>query len=203
MKGRQSWQLGLGTIILIVLALLVMVVLATRRNQTLMVGQTVQFDDFLFTVLDAAMLPADPARANRPDQPAGRVDYLVRLKVENKARRVPFKFGGESLAVADPTATNRRLRPWAERMTSGELAPPVVHVLKAGEDATYDYFFSLPEKADDLRLRIAPGGWSGDFLEWLIFGRKEWRLPSAVRARSGGLHWYAAPDALLAAVSAM
>jgi len=29
---------------------------------------------------------------------------------------------------------------------------------------------------EDLRLRVAPGGWSGDLLEWLFFGRKEFQL---------------------------
>jgi hypothetical protein len=177
MMEPRTWRLGPGTIILIVLALVVMLLLSMRRNQTLGVGQTVQFDDFFFTVVDAERLPPDPARAKRPDQPPGRIDYLVRLKVENKAVRVPFKFGGQSLAFADLTATNPHVIPSAERSPSGELAPPVVHVLKAGESATYDYIFSLPENTNDLRLRIAPGGWSGDFLEWLFFGRKEFRLP--------------------------
>jgi hypothetical protein len=74
---------------------------------------------------------------------SGRVDYLVKLKIENRARRVPA----------------------------------LMHVLRAGESITIDYFFSLPPDLEDLRLRIAPGGWSGVLLEWLLFGRKEFQLP--------------------------
>ena len=61
MSGRRPWKFGAGTVIFIVLALLVLAVLATRRSRTLTVNQTLQLDDFCFTVLEARRLPADPA----------------------------------------------------------------------------------------------------------------------------------------------
>ncbi len=56
---------------------------------------------------------------------------------------------------------------------------PTVHLLKAGESTTTDYLFSLPPDQSNLRLRVMPSGAVGDMLEWLFFGRKEFRLPSA------------------------
>ena len=99
------------------------------------------------------------------------------MKIDNRAKRVPFKFTGESLAFADLTGKNPLSMPTSERTLSGEMHPPQVHTLQAGESITIAYIFSLPPESEHLRLRIAPGGWSGDLLEWLLFGRKEFQLP--------------------------
>jgi hypothetical protein len=101
------------------------------------------------------------------------------LKVENKALRVPFKFDGNALWFVDVSGNSPFIRPSAERSSSGELMAPTVHVLKAGESATTDYLFSLSPDQSNLRLRVMPGGAVGEVLEWLFFGRKEFRLPSA------------------------
>ncbi len=170
-------RFGAGTIVLIVVGLLVMVILTTRQSRTLGLRQTLQFDDFFFTVLEAGRLPADSMKASQAKATSGSVNYLVKLKIENRARRVPFVFSGDSLAFADVTGKNGLSRPSAERTSSGELQSPVRHTLQAGESATIDYIFSLPPELENLRLRIAPGGWSGDLLEWLLFGRKEFQLP--------------------------
>lgn len=166
----------LGSIALIVLGLFVLLILATRQSRTLKPGQTLQLDDFFFTPLEATQLPADRAKSKQAESSTGRVDYLVTLKIENRAKRVPFKFSGKSLGIADPSGTNPLTMPAAERAPSGELHPPVLHILQAGESRTIDYIFSLPPDLGDLRLRIAPGGWSGDLLEWLFFGREEFQL---------------------------
>jgi hypothetical protein len=170
-------KLGLGSIALIVLGLFVLAILAPRQSRTLKTRLTLQLDDFCFTVEKAARLPADPSKSKQSESSTGRIDYLVTLKIENRARRVPCKFSGESLGCADLSGTKPLTRPSAERAPSGELHPPVLHILQAGESRTLDYVFSLPPDLQDLRLRIAPGGWSGDLLEWLFFGRKEFQLP--------------------------
>jgi len=65
--------------------------------------------------------------------------------------------------------------PRPRRLGPGTIALRL-HILQAGESITIDYIFSLPPALEDFRLRIAPGGWSGDLLEWLFFGRKEFQL---------------------------
>jgi hypothetical protein len=57
------------------------------------------------------------------------------------------------------------------------MNPPRLHLLQAGESITIDNIFSMPADLENLRLRLAPGGWSGDLLQWLLFGRKEFQLP--------------------------
>ncbi len=176
MSDPRPQRIGPGTIALIVLGLIVLVILATRQNRTLALRQTLQLDDFFFTPLEAKRLPADPSKAIQAQSASGRLDYLVKLKIENRARRVPFKFSGTSLAFADLTGKQPLTWPAAERTGSGELHPPLLHELQAGESITIDYIFSLPPALEDLRLRLAPGGWSGDLLEWLLFGRKEFQF---------------------------
>lgn len=177
MSEARPRRLGPGTIALIVLGLVVLVILATRQSRTLGLRQTLQLDDFFFTPLEAERLPADPSKPGQAESFSGRLDYLVKLKIENRARRVPFKFSGESLAFADLTGKHPLTRPSAERTPSGEMQPPRLHILQAGESTTIEYVFSLPHDLENLRLRLAPGGWSGDLLEWLLFGRKEFQLP--------------------------
>ena len=177
MSDRRPWKFGAGTVTIIVLALLVLAVLATRRSRTLTLNQTLQFDDFCFTVVEARRLPAGPSKLTQADGAPTAVDYLVRLKIDNKALRVPFTFGGQSLAIADAARTGALRWPRAEVSPGGQSTPPVLHVLKAGESVNYDYLFTLPGDTRDPRLRIAPGGWTGEVFEWLFFGRKEFQLP--------------------------
>ena len=176
MSDRERRTLRLRAIIALLLALIVLAILGTRRNQTLGLHQALQLDDFFFTVEEAVKQPVDPARANSTDPTQGEAEYRVRLKVENRALRVPFKFSGEWLAFVDLSGRRPVVRPSSERLRSGELAPPILHVLQAGDAATYEYIVPLTPDLPDLRLRIMPSGWTGDLLEWLFFGRKEFRL---------------------------
>jgi hypothetical protein len=178
MNERKPRRPGAGVIVLVVLALIVMAILATRRSRTLGLHQALQFDDFFFTIEDARPFPDAPGPAAKGDSGPPGSKYLVRLKVENKALRVPFKFDGNALAFVDLSGNSPMIRPLAERSASGELAAPTVQVLKAGESTTTDYVFYLPIDQSNLRLRVMPGGAVGDVLEWLFFGRKEFQLPS-------------------------
>ena len=65
MSERKRRALGPGGIVLIVLAMIVLGLLATRQNRTVGLGQTIRFDDFDFTALDAAPLPSEPRRPRR------------------------------------------------------------------------------------------------------------------------------------------
>jgi hypothetical protein len=107
------------------------------------------------------------------------VEYVVRLTIDNLAKRVPFRFTDGSVALFDPTSGKRyRVDPEAQRAyetaTGQDLPNPLI--LKAGESATKDYVFRLPAAVTDPRLGVAPGGWGGMFLEKLLFGTKEFQL---------------------------
>jgi hypothetical protein len=104
----------------------------------------------------------------------------VRLSIDNRARRVPFRFTNDSVALVD-TARGKRYRvdPELQRAyeaaTGQDVKDPLI--LKAGESATRGYVFRLPAGVTDPRLRVAPGGWGGMALENLLLGVKEFQLP--------------------------
>ncbi len=108
------------------------------------------------------------------------MEYVVKLTIDNRAKRVPFRFTSGSVALFDPRSGRRYLvNPEAQRAydeATGEKQPDPL-VLKAGESATNAYVFRLPVDVADPRLRVAPGGWSGLMFEQLLFGTKEFQLP--------------------------
>jgi hypothetical protein len=177
MNERNPQRVGVGGIIFIVLALVVLALLATRKSRTLGLHQAIQFDDFFFTVEAASRFSGDhPLRKDGESAPE-LIEHLVRINVENRAKRVPFRFDGRTFAFVDLSGSHPRIGPSRERLPSGELTAPLSHVLKAGESVSVDYIFALPPDLEDLRLRVMPGGPVGELLEWLIFGLKQFQLP--------------------------
>ncbi len=178
MSDRPRRKLGLRSVIVLVLLAVAMVILATRRDRVFKPGQTIQYDDFFFTLRGVNRSPV--ATSASDGQSAPMVEYVVKLTIDNRAKRVPFRFTDGSVGLFDPTDGKRYLNdPEAQRAyekaTGQDLPDPLV--LKAGESATRDYVFRLPAGVTDPRLRIAPGGWSGMPLEKLVFGIKEFQLP--------------------------
>jgi hypothetical protein len=178
MSDRPRRKLGWLAVIVLGLLAIVMVILATRRDRVFKPGQTIQYDDFFFTLRG---VNRSPVAAKASDEPgAVIVDYVVKLTVDNRAKRVPFRFTGGGVALFDPTNGKRYLidpqaqRAYLEAMGQ-DLQDPFV--LKAGESATRDYVFRLPAGVTDPRLRVAPGGWNGLVIEQLLFGIKEFQLP--------------------------
>jgi hypothetical protein len=178
MSDRPRRKLGLGTLIVVGLLVLVMGILATHRDRVFKPGQTIQYDDFCFTLRGVNRSPV--ATSAGGGQAGSMVEYVVKLTIDNRARRVPFRFTHGSVALFDPADGKRYLTdPEAQRAyakaTGRELPDPLV--LKAGESATGEYVFRLPAGVTDPRLRVAPGGWSGMVLDKLLFGTKEFQLP--------------------------
>jgi hypothetical protein len=64
MADRKPLRWGVGSTIIIVLALIVLALLATRRSRTLVLHQTLQLDDFFFTVVQAAEIPTAATEKN-------------------------------------------------------------------------------------------------------------------------------------------
>jgi hypothetical protein len=178
MSDRPRRKLGVGTLIVVGLLALVMGMLATRRDRVFKPGQTIQYDDFFFTLRGVNRLPVAASEGDR--QSATLVQYVVKLTIDNRAKRVPFRFTNGSVGLFDPADGKRYLidleaQRAYEKATGRDLPDPLV--LKAGESATRAYVFRLPAGVTDPRLRIAPGGWSGMPLEKLVFGIKEFQLP--------------------------
>jgi hypothetical protein len=177
-SDRPRRKLGLRSVIVLALLALAMVILGTRRDRVFRPGQTIQYDDFFFTLRGVNRSPV--ATPGGDGQSASMVEYVVKLTVDNRAKRVPFRLTDGSVALFDPTNGKRYLidaeaqRAYA-KATGQELPDPLV--LKAGESATRAYVFRLPAGVTDPRFRVAPGGWSGMILDKLLFGTKEFQLP--------------------------
>ena len=77
-----------------------MVFVAIRRDRVYKPGQTIQYDDFFFTVRGVNRSPVSVP--GRDGQPAAMVEYVVKLTIDNKAKRVSFPFAYGSVALFDP-----------------------------------------------------------------------------------------------------
>ena len=178
MSDRPRRKFPGFSVVVVGLLTLLLVVVATRRDRVFKAGQTIQFDDLFFKLRGVSRSPFSSPGSD--GQSTSMVEYVVKLTIDNRAKRVPFRFTNGSVALFDPTDGRRyRVDPEAQRAyeaaTGRERPDPLI--LKAGESATRDYVFRLPAGVTDSRLRIAPGGWGGLVLEKLLFGLKEFQLP--------------------------
>jgi hypothetical protein len=179
MSPSLSRKLRVAVIVALCLAVVLMVGLAVSHGRVVGVGQTVQFDDFFFTVQDAHRL-SSPGPGGHAEPPA-RVSYVVKLTIDNRAKRVPFRFFDRSLVLVDSADAGRvyHVDPESQRAhtesTGGQHANPLI--LKAGESATQDYVFSIAVNAVAPRLKFTTGGSIGEALEKLLGNYTEIQLP--------------------------
>ncbi len=171
-------KLGVTSIVLLGVLTLSMVLFAIRRDRLLKPGQTIQFDDFFFTLENATR--SEPIESKAANSPRGMVRYDLTLTVDNRAKRVPFRLGDQSLAIIDQRDgrrfyVSRRAQQAQEDASGVHRTDPLV--LKAGESATRDYVFAVPSDVQAPRLRIAPGGWFGLAIDRVLTGLKEFELP--------------------------
>jgi hypothetical protein len=171
-------KVGVASIGLLAVLTLAMVLLAIRHDRVKKPGQTIQFDDFCFTLKEVSRSEPIAVDGNKAGAPL--VRYIVTLTVENRAMRVPFRFSDQSLAIIEQREGRRFYVDAAaqkehEKTTGTHLAEPIV--LKAGESATEDYVFMVPASVVAPHLRVAPGGWFGLAIDRVLTGLKEFELP--------------------------
>ena len=143
-------------IVTVSMAVIIMVGLASPQGRVAKMGQTVQLDDFFFTVRDAKRLTTP--KVDGHGNSAVLADYVVTLTIDNQAKRVPFRFSEQSLALIDTAGAGRVYHVDPERQraryeaTTAKYADPLV--LKAGESATQDYIFAIPAAHGRASLEI-------------------------------------------------
>ena len=148
---------------MIVLALIVLALLATRRSRTLGAEPDAPVRRFLLhrrrgrpsTQAAGAGHEADDgsagARSRLPGPPASRESGDAgSLHVQWPVARVR----GCHRSEPGGDASSRALA------SEGSYGPPVVMSSRPGSPRPYDYVFSLPRGPPSLRLRVMPGGWS-------------------------------------------
>jgi hypothetical protein len=144
------WALRLA---LVVVGVVVLTVAFNRKTVVVGLNTPIRYDDFAFLALDG----------KRGDPPT---TYLVKLRVQNRARRVDFRFTPGMAVLVDG---------------SGHAYLPAAGfdevVLKAGSSADVDLRYDVPADLRSPTLRILPGGMIGDAIETTLAGRKSIRLP--------------------------
>jgi hypothetical protein len=158
--GLRLSRLAIGAALLVVLSLCGILALL-RRDQSAKIGEEVRYDDFAFRVLGVRRIDAIGTLA----APVGRELLVVRLEVENKARRVDYELDKHGVRIED-AAGNRTLpdEAWTRALALEAHAPPRPGALHPGETFATDIVFEVPADSTRLRLRIV---WGGEFLEGL------------------------------------
>jgi hypothetical protein len=151
----------------------------TRYRTTTSVGLNtpIHLDDFYFTVVSAGEDTSFSSAGLRPT--TGNDLYFVTLRIDNRARRVPFTFSERSAALLDGQGHTYHVEPAVQRKLEAirGLGDPTASPIPAGTSVTKELVFQVPVKTQRRRLSFQAGGLIGDFLESMIYGRKEIALP--------------------------
>ena len=172
-------QFGVPAILFTGLVVALMAVLATQRATVIGPGQAIRHDDFSFTVRAAER--SKPAREASTTHPTPGVIYRVSLCVDNKAKRAPYRFDARALVLFDPRNPSKADHVSSDHQRAHVQPDGVVFrdplILKAGESATQDYVFFVPESLKAPRLKVTAGGGIGETLDKLLGNYREVQLP--------------------------
>jgi hypothetical protein len=69
MSDHARRKFGLKSVVIVGLVTLIMVILATRRDRVYRPGQTIQYDDFFFTVRGVNRSPVPTSASHGPSAP--------------------------------------------------------------------------------------------------------------------------------------
>ena len=171
-RAGEAGAVRLAHLGLLALALLVVLITATRRNVSALPGTTIRYDDFAFTVLGVETKPAAAK---------GRRLVVVSLGIDNRAKRVGYRFRDAYAILRDARGNAYPVDPVAEAaiVTGLPGGDPTASPIPAGRSAVKPLAFEVPDDARGFRLRVRPGAGNAatDALEAALFGRKEFVLP--------------------------
>jgi Domain of unknown function (DUF4352) len=151
------------------IALLAILALLNRRDQTVGLNQEIQYDDFAFSVLtvrkDGALGKSDAPGPNG-------VYYVVTIKVANHAVRVDYTFKKNSAVLVDSGGREFHLSRNGQQALESSQGQQCVGPIPAGASCVTDVVFDLPTDVRLSQLRISEGGLAGDILDVVFFGKK-------------------------------
>jgi hypothetical protein len=175
-RNGRARVVALQVLALAFVAVLILLTL-NRRNVNAGLNTPVRFDDFVFTVLSSRKAAPDEWIGLGPSP--GNVKYVVTMRIDNRAKRVPFRFKDAAPLLIDgrgkeyPTdvASMR-----AREATSGR-GNTTAGSIPAGTSVVKDLVFEVPATVERPTLTLMQGGRVGEFLETSLFGRKRFVLP--------------------------
>jgi hypothetical protein len=152
------------------------VVAMSRPEELVGLNQPVRYDDFAFSVLGARREKA--VGEGRYQRVASGVYVIVRMKIDNQAKRVSYRFQKGAPVVLDDQGAEYQVDPDAQAALDGQRNPVLTWpvTIPAGQAFEVDLVFDVPQDRRDLRLRMGQGR-VGVFLDNLFSGRKRFRIP--------------------------
>jgi uncharacterized protein DUF4352 len=152
-KGSILAFVVLGFVVIAVgaLALLFFV----RHDQRAAVGEEIVYDDFGFRVRSVRnALEVGPPEA-RIHSAAGQSFVIVRFEVENHARRVEYDMSNHRAVLEDDAGQTFLADDEATRTVALEThAVPVPAKIRAGDYASSDLVYRIPDGTTGLQLRV-------------------------------------------------
>lgn len=151
-RGRKSHVLVYGLVALV--AVVGLLLAASRRDRTIPLGMPVRFDDFSFAVVDTRRLDAiDDLRPVRGSF------LVVRLGIRNQAKRVDYRFQAGQTLVEGGDGRRYPIDPQATRTLSSTPSglPGCDQPIPAGQSCTTELVFDVPRDARSPRLRLSSG----------------------------------------------
>ncbi|MDB5349381.1 MAG: hypothetical protein JWN86_628 [Planctomycetota bacterium] len=162
----HRWRRALIGLILVVL---VLGVLRVWRSPEIPVptNTPIRFDDFTFAVVGAREASLGSGAETRRYQ-------MVRLKVQNDAKRVTYQFHPRIAVMVDDDGRQYGVSALGQvALDRLRGAPdPLATPLPAGASGTTELAFDLPETARNPRLKISHGGPVLDVVDDLLGGRR-------------------------------
>jgi len=130
---------------------------STRKNIKAGLNTPIRYDDFVFQVESVKV-----SDSNRKKM----LTYEVSLRVDNMAKRVGFNFDARGTAILDQAGHHYP-----------PVAPGPISTIPAGRHDEYLLRFEVPSEVTEPRMKVLASDPVGDFLEFAIFGDKEFLLP--------------------------
>src|SRR5262249_3569253 len=148
----------------------------SRPEELLGFDQPVRYDDFAFSVRSATRQKT--VGSGRYMQEATGVYVIAKLKVDNQAKRISFRFDKTAPVLIDAEGREYRVSPVAQAALDGQHEPSLTWPVNipAGKAFEADLVYDVPQDARDLRLRIGQGG-LGVLLDNVFTGRKRFKIP--------------------------
>ena len=156
-RTKRRVPMPVLVIVFSLLAGFLILVGSNRRNVKAGLNTPIQYDDFVFRVESVKVLDG---------KNTAQATYEVTLRVDNKAKRVAFNFDDARTVIVDGAGTKY-----------GPTAPAPIATIPAGSHDVHVIQYDVPREIKDPRLKVLASDAVGDFLEFVIFGEKEFSLP--------------------------
>jgi hypothetical protein len=175
-RNGKGLAVAAGIVATVLVALLAMLAVLNRRDQIVGLNQEIQYDDFAFSV--TGVRKANSLGNGSSLASAHGVYYVVTLKIANHAKRVDYNFKQASTRLVDVEEKEFRVSTGGQQALETTIGKQCSSPIPAGASCVTEVVFDLPADAEVKQFRISEGGFVGDVLDMVFYGRKRIELGS-------------------------